>query len=222
MTRPLLAILQRELKLAFRQKGELLQPLWFFVLVISLFPVAVGPGPQMLQKIGPGVIWVAALLSALMGLERLFRQDFQDGSLEQLIISPLPLPMVALVKVFAHWLTSVVPLLLVSPLLALFVNLNEAMYWALLAGLVLGTPIISLVGAIAVSLTLGVQRGGVLLALLLLPLFVPLLIFATAAVDAAAMQLAYTSQLAWIAAMLLFAVALAPFAIAYGLKVSQN
>lgn len=222
MTRPLLAILQRELKLAFRQKGELLQPLWFFVLVISLFPVAVGPGPQMLQKIGPGVIWVAALLSALMGLERLFRQDFQDGSLEQLIISPLPLPMVALVKVFAHWLTSVVPLLLVSPLLALFVNLNEAMYWALLAGLVLGTPIISLVGAIAVSLTLGLQRGGVLLALLLLPLFVPLLIFATAAVDAAAMQLAYTSQLAWIAAMLLFAVALAPFAIAYGLKVSQN
>lgn len=157
-----------------------------------------------------------------MGLERLFRQDFQDGSLEQLIISPLPLPMVALVKVFAHWLTSVVPLLLVSPLLALFVNLNEAMYWALLAGLVLGTPIISLVGAIAVSLTLGLQRGGVLLALLLLPLFVPLLIFATAAVDAAAMQLAYTSQLAWIAAMLLFAVALAPFAIAYGLKVSQN
>lgn len=219
---PLLAIFKRELSLAYRQRSELLQPLMFFLLVISLFPLGVGPGPQILQKIGPGVIWVAAILASLLGMERLFRDDFHDGSMEQLMLSGVAMPLAVLVKVFTHWLASILPLLLLSPLLALFLNLTEAMYWALVQTLLLGTPLLSLLGAIAVGLTVGLNRGGVLLALLLLPVFIPLLIFATSAVDAAAMQLPYQAQLAIIAAMLLFALALAPFAIAYALKVSQN
>lgn len=219
---PLFALLKRDLALAYRQRAELLQPVIFFMLVITLFPLGVGPNPTILQQIGPGVIWVAAILSALLGLERLFRDDFHDGSLEQLMLSGSSLPMIALVKVLAHWLTSILPLILLSPLLALFLHLSSDMYWALLATLLLGTPLLSLVGAIAVGLTVGLNRGGVLLALLLLPIFIPLLIFASSAVDAAALQLPYNAQLAIIGAMLLFALALAPFAIAYALKVSQN
>jgi heme exporter protein B len=218
----LLAVLQRDLALAYRKRAEMLQPMMFFMLVISLFPLGIGPGPQILQKVGPGVIWVAAILSSLLGMERLFKEDFQDGSLEQMILSATPLPLVALVKVFAHWLTTIVPLVILSPLLALFLNLTETMYWALLLTLLLGTPLLSLVGAIAVALTVGLNRGGVLLALLLLPVFIPLLIFATSAVDAAALQLPYTAQLAMIGAMFLLSLAMAPFAIAYALRVSQN
>lgn len=222
MNGPLQALLSRELALAFRQKSELLQPLIFFVLVISLFPLGVGPGPQMLQKIGPGVIWVAVLLSSLLGMERLFREDFNDGWLEQMTLSPLPLALIVLIKVLSHWLTCVLPLLLISPLLALFLNLTSEMYQALLITLLLGTPLLSLVGATGVALTTGLQRGGVLLSLLLLPLFIPLLIFATSAVDAAALQLSYNGQLAIIGALLLLALALTPFATAYALKVIQS
>ncbi|GAC25063.1 MAG: heme exporter protein CcmB [Alteromonadaceae bacterium] len=216
------AIFARDLALAYRQRSELMQPMMFFILVISLFPLGIGPNPATLQKVGPGVIWVAAILSSLLGMERLFKDDYNDGSLEQIMLSATPLPFVALVKVFTHWLTSIVPLLLLSPLLALFLNLTEPMYWALLSTLLLGTPLLSLVGAIAVGLTLGLNRGGVLLALLLLPVFIPLLIFATAAVEAASLQLPYTAQLAIIGAMFLISLALAPFAIAYALRVSQN
>lgn len=219
---PLSAILRRDLSLAYKQKAELLQPLLFFMLVISLFPIAVGPGPETLRTIGPGVIWVAAILSSLLGMERLFTEDFSDGSLEQLMLSGNSIPLMVLVKVLSHWLTSILPLLILSPLLALFLNLSADMYWALFKTLVLGTPLLSLVGAIAVALTVGLQRGGVLIALLLLPIFVPLLIFATSAVDAAYMQMPYNAHLAFIGAMLLLALALSPFAIAYSLKVSQN
>ncbi|WP_339769352.1 heme exporter protein CcmB [uncultured Paraglaciecola sp.] len=222
MSESLNAIFRRDLALAYRQRSELMQPMMFFILVISLFPLGIGPNPDILQKVGPGVIWVAAILSSLLGMERLFKDDYNDGSLEQIMLSATPLPIVALVKVFAHWLTSIVPLLLLSPLLALFLNLTEDMYWALLCTLLLGTPLLSLVGAIAVGLTLGLNRGGVLLALLLLPVFIPLLIFATAAVEAASLQLPYNAQLAIIGAMLLISLAMAPFAIAYALRVSQN
>ncbi|MBU3022080.1 heme exporter protein CcmB [Aestuariibacter sp. A3R04] len=215
-------VFQRELALAFRQKAELMQPLMFLLMVVTLFPLGVGPGPDTLQRIGPGVIWIAAILSSLMGMERLFRDDFQDGSLEQLQLSGIPLYMIALVKVFSHWLVTFFPLLFLSPLLALFLNLTLDMYLALIATLVLGTPLLSLVGAIAVGLTIGLQRGSVLLALLLIPVFIPLLIFATSAVDAAALQLPYRSQIAIIGAMLLLALAAAPSAIAYSLKVSQS
>ncbi|WP_343858700.1 heme exporter protein CcmB [Aliiglaciecola litoralis] len=218
----LMAIFKRDMALAFRQRAELLQPMMFFVLVISLFPLGVGPGPDTLQKIGPGVIWVAAILSSLLGMERLFRDDYQDGSLEQLMLSGAPMALVSVVKVCVHWIASILPLIVLSPLLALFLNLTVEMYWALLATLLIGTPLLSLVGAVAVGLTVGLQKGGVLLALLLLPVFVPLLIFATAAVDAAAMQLPYSAHLGLIGAMLLLALALAPLAIAYALRVSQS
>lgn len=217
-----MAILKRDLSLAYRQRAELMQPILFFVLVISLFPLGVGPEPNTLKLIGPGVIWVAAILSSLLGLERLFRDDFQDGSLEQLMLSSVSLPAAALVKVLAHWITSILPLIVLSPLLALFLHLSEPMYWALLQTLLLGTPLLSLIGAIAVGLTVGLNRGGVLLALLLLPVFIPLLIFATSAVESAAMQLPNNAQLAIIGAMFLFSLALAPFAIAYALRVSQT
>lgn len=222
MSMALKAVFERDLALAYRQRSELMQPMMFFILVISLFPLGIGPNPETLQKVGPGVIWVAAILSSLLSMERLFKDDYNDGSLEQIMLSATPLPLVVLVKVLAHWLTSIVPLLLLSPLLALFLNLTEPMYWALLSTLLLGTPLLSLVGAIAVGLTLGLNRGGVLLALLLLPVFIPLLIFATAAVEAASLQLPYSAQLAIIGAMLLISLALAPFAIAYALRVSQN
>lgn len=222
MSNKLLAIFKRDMSLAFRQRAELLQPMMFFVLVISLFPLGVGPGPETLQKIGPGVIWVAAILSSLLGMERLFRDDFQDGTLEQIMLSGAPMPLVTLVKVVVHWLASILPLIVMSPLLALFLNLTVEMFQALLLTLMIGTPLLSLVGAVAVGLTVGLQKGGVLLALLLLPIFVPLLIFATAAVDAAALQLPYSAHLGLIGAMLLLALALAPMAIAYALRVSQS
>lgn len=219
---PYRAMWYRELTLSFRQKAELLQPLMFFVLVITLFPLGVGPSPEVLQRIGPGVIWVAAILSSLMGMERLFRDDFQQGWLEQLMLSDASLSGLVMIKVLCHWLVSFLPLVLVSPLLALFLNLTEPMYWALLATLALGTPLISVVGAIAVGLTVGLNRGGVLLALLLIPIFIPLLIFATSAIESAAMQLPYAPQLAIIGALLLLALALAPFAISYAVRVSLN
>lgn len=216
------AVFAREFSLAYQQRSELAQPLVFFILVITLFPLAVGPGPQTLQKLAPGIVWIAALLSSLLGLERLFRDDFEDGWLEQQMLSPVPLSVLVLVKVSTHWLLTIMPLLLISPLLALLLNLTSGMYWALLLTLLIGTPLLSLVGAGGVALTLGLKRGGVLLSLLLLPLFVPLLIFATSAVDAASMQLDYTGQLAIMGALLLLALALMPFATAYGLRVSQN
>ena len=215
-------IFKRDMHIAFKQKAELVQPLMFLLMVVTLFPLGVSPSPDTLQRIGPGVIWIAAILSSLMAMERLFRDDFQDGSLEQYILSGMALPAVSAVKVVGHWLVSFVPVLLLSPLLAMFLNLTFDMYVALLLTLILGTPLLSLIGAIAVGLTVGLQKGGVLLALLLIPVFIPLLIFATSAVDSAALQLPYYPQLAIIAAMLLLAAALAPFAIAYSLKVSQN
>ena len=216
------AVFLKDLSLAYRQRAELMQPLMFFVLVITLFPLAVGPNLETLQRIGGGVIWVAAILSLLLGMERMFRDDFADGSLEQYILSPTPLYMIVVVKVFTHWLMHIVPLFLISPLLAVFLNLTMDMYVALMLTLLLGTPLISFVGAIGVALTVGLHRGGVLLALLLIPIFIPLLIFATSAIESASMLLPYHPQLAIIAALLLFSVALSPMAIAYSLKVSQN
>lgn len=216
------AVFKRDWTLAFRQNAELLQPVLFCLLVVTLFPLGIGPSPQTLQKVGPGIIWVAALLSSLLALEKLFKQDFQDGSLEQLILTPYPLPLMALAKVLVHWLASALPLILLSPLLALFLHLTADMYLALLFTLILGTPLMSLIGAIAVALTAGLNKGGTLLGLLLLPVYIPLLIFATSAVQSASLHLPYAGHLAFIGAMLLLALALAPFAVAHAIKVSQN
>ncbi|WP_395344584.1 heme exporter protein CcmB [Ningiella sp. W23] len=218
----LVSFFKRDIALAYRQRAELMQPLMFFVMVITLFPLAIGPSPEILQRVSGAVIWVAAILSLLLGMERMFRDDFNDGTLEQYTLSSTSLYLIVLVKVLCHWLIHIVPLLVLSPLLALFLNMTFDMYIALLATLVVGTPVISLVGAIGVALTVGLQRSGVLVALLLIPLFIPLLIFATSAVDSASLQLPYGFQLGIMLALALGSLACAPAAIAYSLKVSQN
>ena len=215
-------IVKRELRVAFRSGAEIVNPLWFFLIVITLFPLGIGPEPQLLARIAPGIVWVAALLSSLLALERLFRDDFIDGSLEQLLLLPTPLPITVLGKVTAHWLVTGLPLLLLSPLAALLLSLNFASWRAMALSLLLGTPTLSLLGAIGVGLTVGLRRGGVLLSLLVLPLAVPVLIFATAAIDAAGMGLPINGQLAILGAMLVASATLAPFATAAALRVSVH
>lgn len=215
-------IISRELRIAFRCGAEIINPLWFFLIVITLFPLGIGPEPQLLARIAPGVVWVAALLSSLLALERLFRDDFNDGSLEQLLLLPTPLPVTVLGKVCAHWLITGLPLLLLSPLAALLLSLNFAGWRALALTLLLGTPVLSLLGAIGVALTVGLRRGGVLLSLLVLPLAVPVLIFASAAIDAAAMGLPIGGYLAILGAMLAASLCLAPFATAAALRISLH
>ncbi|MFY1026269.1 heme exporter protein CcmB [Actinobacillus seminis] len=215
-------IIKRELKIAFRKKAEIFNPLWFFLIVLTLFPLVIGPDPKLLAKIAPGIAWVAALLSALLSFERLFRDDFIDGSLEQLMLSAQPLVVVCLAKVLAHWLLTGLPLILLSPIAALLLALEIKIWWALVFTLLLGTPILSCIGAIGVALTVGLRKGGVLLSLLIVPLFIPVLIFATAVLDAAALNLSYNGQLAILGAMLVAAITLTPFAVAAALRVSLD
>ena len=218
----LAGVLRRDLRLGFIKRSELLNPVFFFILVVSLFPLGVGPSPSILGTIAPGVIWVAALLATLLSMERLFRSDFEDGSLEQLVLSPHPLPLLALAKTAAHWLMAGLPLLLVSPLLGVLLHLPSDALLTLMVSLLLGTPSLSLIGAIGVGLTVGLRRGGVLLTLLVLPLYVPILIFGTAAIAASAAGLPSSGQLALLGAILALALVLAPFAIAAGLRISMN
>lgn len=215
-------VLRRELRIAFRSGAEIVNPLWFFLIIITLFPLGIGPEPQLLARIAPGIVWVAALLSSLLALERLFRDDFLDGSLEQLLLLPTPLPIMVLGKVAAHWVVTGLPLLLLSPLVALLLSLDFASWRAVALTLLLGTPTFSFLGAIGVGLTVGLRKGGVLLSLLVLPLAVPVIIFATAAIDAAAMGLPVDGYLALLGAMLAGSATLAPFATAAALRVSVN
>lgn len=215
-------IVVREVRLALRNRAAILHPLWFFLIVIMLFSLAIGPEPALLRRLAPGIVWVSALLACLLSLEGLFEDDFLDGALDQLLMTPLPLPMVALGKVFAHWLMTGLPLLVISPLAALFLSLDSRAWEAMALSLLLGTPTLSLIGAIGVSLTLGLRKGGMLLSLLLLPLFIPVLIFATATLDNAAQGLPYDGYLAILGALLVGSVMLAPFAIAGALRVSVH
>lgn len=216
----LLHIIQRELTIAFRRPAEILNPLWFFLIVITLFPLLMGPNPELLGKIASGIAWVAALLSALLSFERLFRDDYLDGSLEQLMLLPLGLPQVALAKVIAHWLLTGLPLILLSPIAAILLSLDTHVWWALVLTLLLGTPILSCLGAIGVALTVGLRKGGTLLSLLILPLFLPVLIFAAAVLEAATLNMGYSGQLAIIGAILAITLTFSPFAIAGALRIS--
>lgn len=216
----LLNIIQRELTIAFRRPAEILNPLWFFLIVITLFPLLMGPNPELLGKIASGIAWVAALLSALLSFERLFRDDYLDGSLEQLMLLPVGLPQVALAKVIAHWLLTGLPLILLSPIAAILLSLEAHVWWALLLTLLLGTPILSCLGAIGVALTVGLRKGGTLLSLLILPLFLPVLIFAAAVLEAATINMNYSGQLAIIGAILAITLTFSPFAIAGALRIS--
>lgn len=213
-------IIQRELTIAFRKPAEILNPLWFFLIVITLFPLLMGPNPELLGKIAPGVAWVAALLSALLSFERLFRDDYLDGSLEQIMLLPVGLPQVALAKVIAHWLLTGLPLILLSPVAAILLSLETQVWWALVLTLLLGTPILSCLGAIGVALTVGLRKGGTLLSLLILPLFLPVLIFAAAVLEAATLSMGYSGQLAIIGAILALTLTFSPFAIAGALRIS--
>lgn len=215
-------IIRRELLIAFRRQADIFNPLWFFIIVITLFPLSIGPEPALLARIAAGIVWVGALLSALLSLERLFRDDFQDGSLEQMMLIPVPLPIVVISKVVAHWLLTGLPLILISPLLAVLLSLDFNTWLAVVLTLFIGTPTLSFIGAIGVALTVGLQKGGVLLSLLVLPLYIPILIFATSAIDAASLGMLYNGQLAVLGAMFMGAITLTPFAISAALRVSVN
>ncbi len=216
------ALLRRDLLLAYRHRGELANPLLFFLMIVTLYPLGVSPEMELLRKIAPGVIWIAALLAALFSLENLFRSDFEDGALEQMLLSPHPLAVLVLAKVLAHWLVSGLPMLLLAPVLALSLAMPERAIRALVLTLSLGTPLLSLIGAIGVALTVGLRRGGILLTLLVLPLYVPVLIFATNAVTAASAGMPIAGQLYFLAALLALALTLAPVAIAAALRISMG
>ena len=215
-------IIKRELQIAMRKQAEILNPLWFFLIVITLFPLVIGPDPKLLSRIAPGVAWVAALLSALLSFERLFRDDFIDGSLEQVMLTSQPLVLTALAKVLAHWLLTGLPLILLSPIAALLLSLEISIWWVLVLTLLLGTPVLSCLGAIGVALTVGLRKGGVLLSLLVVPLFIPVLIFSASVLDAAGLNLPYGGQLAILGAILAAVVTLSPFAIATALRISLD
>jgi heme exporter protein B len=215
-------IIKRDLTIAFRHRDDIINPLLFFIIVVTLFPLGIGPESTTLARIAPGIIWVAALLATLLSLDRLFKSDYEDGSLEQMMLSPHPIFILVLAKIIAHWLVTGLPLIFIAPLLAVLLHLNENSYSALMLTLLLGTPVLSLLGAIGVALTVGIKKGGVLLSLLVLPLYIPILIFATSAIDTAAMNLPYSGQLAIIAALFFGSLTLAPFAVSAALKVSTN
>ena len=216
------SVLVKDLRIAARRRSDALNPLLFLLMVVTLFPLGIGPGPDILARIAPGIIWVAALLATLLGLDRLFKDDYNDGSLEQLCLLPQPLAFTLTAKVAAHWLLSGLPLVILSPLLALLLNLPLGAWWALALTLLLGTPALSALGAIGAALTLQLQRGGSLVSLILLPLFIPLLIFATSAVENAGMGLAVQGQLAILAAISVLTVTLAPLAMAAAVRMSMN
>ncbi len=215
-------LLWRDLTLAMRRKAEVLTALFFFVIVVSLFPLGVGPEMDTLTEIGPGVLWVAALLASMLSLNRLFADDYADGTLEQLLLSSQPLPMVVLSKVVAHWLVSGFPLVLISPVLGMQLGLDWQSLSVLVVTLLLGTPVLSLIGAVGAGLTLGVRGGGVLLSLLVLPLYIPVLIFGAGAVEAARSGLGADAHVSLLGVFLVLALLLAPWGGAAALRISLD
>jgi heme exporter protein B len=222
LARAFTVLIRRDLLLAARRRAEMANPLLFFILVTSLFPLGIGANPNLLQAVAPGIIWVAALLAALLSLDSVFRSDFEDGSLEQYLLSSHPVSVLVLAKIIAHWLITGLPLLLISPLLGVLLGLPVAAMKTLFFTLLLGTPVLSLIGAVGVALTVGLRKGGMILSLLVLPLYIPLLIFASSAVDSAAAGLPVTAHLSLIAALLVLALSLSPFATAAALRVSLS
>ena len=215
-------VVWRELLVAMRRRSDVATVLLFFVIVVSLFPLGIGAEPNKLRAIAPGVIWVAALLSCMLSLGRLFAADHADGTLEQLLLGAAPLGITTAAKAFAHWLVSGLPLVAIAPLLALQYDLPTQLYGVLALSLLLGTPVLSLIGGIGAALTLGVRGGGVLLALLVLPLYVPVLVMGAGAVEMASAGLGGQGQLLILAAMLIVAAAFAPWATAAALRISSE
>ncbi|MGA7949682.1 MAG: heme exporter protein CcmB [Thiobacillaceae bacterium] len=216
----LLWVLKRDLLVAMRRRGDLAATLFFFVMVASLFPMGVGPEPQMLRIMAPGIVWVAALLASTLSLNRLFASDYADGTLEQMLLSPEPLSLLVIGKMLAHWLISGLPLVLISPLIALQFDQPTESYRPMLLALLLGTPLLSLVGGIGAALTLGIRGSGVLTTLLVLPLYVPVLIFGSSAISAGASGMDISGQLSVLAALLLLGLATTPWAISTALRIA--
>ncbi len=214
------ALVRRDLLLAMRRRADVLTTLIFFVIVVSLFPLGIGPEMKLLRLIGPGVLWVAALLAAMLALNRLYAGDYADGTLEQLALAPQPLSVLVLAKVLALWFTTGLPLVLIAPLLALQYDLPGAALPVLVGALALGTPVLALVGSVGAALTLGVRGGGVLVSLLVLPLYVPVLIFGAGAVDASISGLGASGHLSLLGAFLLAALVFAPLASAAALRIA--
>jgi heme exporter protein B len=214
------SMLRRDLLLAWRRRSDVLSTLFFFVIVVSLFPLGIGPEMRLLRLIAPGVVWVAALLASMLSLSRLFANDYQDGTLEQILLIPQPLFLVVLAKVMALWLVTGVPLALVSPILGAQFGLPTESLVILLLSLFLGTPVLALIGSIGAALTLGLRGGGVLIALLILPLYIPVLIFGAGAVDASIAGMSAQANLLLLAALLVLAVFFSPWATAAALRIS--
>lgn len=212
------ALVARDLRLALRQGADAAMAVLFFVLAVALFPFGVGPEANVLARIAPGVLWVMALLAALLSLDRMFLQDHEDGSLELIVLSPVPLALVVLAKALAHWLLAGLPLVVAAPLLAVLLQLPAEGFATLIGAMLLGTPILSLVGAVGAALTLGARRGGVLIALLVLPLYVPALIFGAAAVEASLSGASARPHLLLLGALLAAALPLCPLAGAAALR----
>jgi heme exporter protein B len=214
--------LQRELTLLARQKSDWLNPVLFFIIVLTLFPLGVGPEPNMLRIMAPGIVWIAALLSVLLAAERLFKDDYRNGVIEQLVASQQALMPFVLAKISGNWLSTGLPLVLLSPLVALLFNMESAAFSAMALTLLLGTPVLSLLSVLGAAITVSADKGGILLALLILPLYIPLLIFASAAIEAASIGFGYQGQLAILLAIMLFALALVPMAVCSALKINVS
>ncbi|HEX9802756.1 MAG TPA: heme exporter protein CcmB [Gammaproteobacteria bacterium] len=217
-----LAIVRRDLVLAVRHQSDLFSTLFFFVIVVSLFPLAIGPELETLRLIAPGVVWVAALLASMLALERMFAVDHADGTLEQMLLTPYPLALLVVGKVFAHWLVTGLPLVLMAPVLGLQYDLSLQALGVLLLSLLLGTPVLSLIGAIGAALTLGLRGGGVLVSLLVLPLTIPVLIFGAGAVEASVSGLGAEGHLSMLSAILVVSLFFAPLATALALRISSE
>jgi heme exporter protein B len=214
------AVLRRDLLLALRRRSDVLTTFFFFIIVVSLFPLGVGPEPNTLRAIAPGVVWVAALLTSMLALSRLFAGDFADGTLEQLALAPQPLGILVLAKTLAHWLVTGLPLVLIAPVLGLQFDLPSGALWVMTLALLLGTPVLSLVGAVGAALTLGVRGASGLLAILVLPLYVPVLIFGAAAASASVSGMSVAGHLSLLGAFLLIAAALSPWATAAAVRIA--
>jgi heme exporter protein B len=216
------AVLRRDLTLAWRRRGDIVMPVLYALIVITLFPFALGPEEALLQRIAGGAVLVTMLLAMLLALDAMFRSDIEDGSLEQLILSPQPLALMLGMKILAHWITTALPLIVIAPLLAGMLHLPTAVMPVLVYALLLSTPLLSLLGAVLVALTAGTRRSGMLLALMLLPLCVPVVIFAAGAVAAAQQGLPWLAPIAWLGAALVMALVLAPLACATALRIALD
>jgi len=215
-------VVRRDLLLAMRRRADVLTTLIFFVMVVSLFPLGVGPEIDMLRKMASGVVWVAALLASMLSLPRMFSADHADGTLEQMMLAPQSLSVLVLGKIVAHWMLSGLPLALIAPVLGLQFDMSPEALWILVLALLLGTPVLSMIGAVGAALTLGLRGGGVLVSLLVLPLCIPVLIFGAGAVEAVTSGMSVVSNLSFLGAFMLFALVFTPFVAAQALRISME